>query len=145
MPAPTPLELSFDVIEALFDENAIFIPDAFEVGLLDANNLPLVDPWDPLATTFFNMQEDGAIHTGSTTTWDSVNNIVTVDLTGVTPGTVATLYFDFIGADEDVGGHVTIDDVVLKGQNIVNHVTEVPLEPLVARYVQTVRMHAELM
>lgn len=108
-----PLSLTFDLVSTGFDNTNNFIPDAFEVALLDANNLPLAEPWDSLATSYFNIQQDGTMHLGSTTTWDPGAGSITLVLNGIDPGTVATLFFDFIGADPDTGGSVTIDNVRL--------------------------------
>jgi len=102
--------LSFDlVLTPGFDQTDNFIPDAFEASLLDSNGNPIVPTWDPLATSFFNMQEDGAVLVGAGVTWNGTT--ATVDLSAVGPHTGVTLYFDFIGADSDTAGGVRIDNV----------------------------------
>lgn len=109
IPANT-LTLSFElVLDPGFDLGDDFIPDAFEATLLDQDNWPVVPPWDILATSFFNMQEDGTDNLGSATTWDGLT--AAVDVSGVAPDTVVTLYFDFIGADADTAGGIRLDNV----------------------------------
>jgi hypothetical protein len=105
------IELSFELfVDPGFDLADVFIPDAFEVTLLDAATLvPVVPPWDAEATSFFNMQEDGTVHTGSGTSWDGTR--ATVDVSAVPPGTEVALYFDLIGADHDTGSGVRVDTV----------------------------------
>lgn len=102
--------LSFDVYQIPgFDLSATFIPDAFEASLVDGNLLPVVPPWNPLATSFFNLQETGAMNLGAGVTVNGTR--VTVSLAGVPAGLVVTLHFDFIGGDSDTAGGVQIDDV----------------------------------
>jgi hypothetical protein len=92
-----------------FDLTDAFVPDAFEATLLDvATGVSVVPAWDPLATSFFNMQEDGTVLLGAATTWDGTT--ASVDLSGVAAGTEIVLYFDLIGGDSDAGGGVRIDN-----------------------------------
>ena len=94
-----------------FDRNDSFVPDAFEAQFLDAvTQAPVVPPWDPLATSYFNLQEDQTANLGSGTAWDGTT--VVVDIHGIAPGTQVTLYFDLIGADSDTSGGVRVDDAV---------------------------------
>ena len=98
-----------------FDRNDGFVPDAFEAQLLDAaTQVPVVPPWDPQATSYFNLQEDQTANLGSGTTWDGTT--VVVDIHGVAPGRQLTLFFDLIGADADTSGGVRVDDVVTCNQ-----------------------------
>lgn len=107
-------ELSFRVeIVPGFDTSAGFLPDAFEMSLLDASLLPVIEPWTAGASAAFNLQEDLTVATGSDVTWDLGTGQVTIDVTRVPAGVPLTLYFDFIGADSDELGGVTIDDVSL--------------------------------
>lgn len=111
MPAGVSI-LSFEVyFDPGFDLGDNFIPDAFEVSLLDAGFNSVVPTWDALATSFFNVQEDLSLNLGPATQFDGV--IAIVDVSGVAPGTVVTLFFDLIGADADTGSGVQIDNVVL--------------------------------
>ncbi len=98
-----------------FDRNDSFVPDAFEAQLLDAaTQTPVVPPWDPQATSYFNLQEDQTANLGSGTTFDGTT--VVVDIHGVAAGRHVTLFFDLIGADADTAGGVRIDDVVTCNQ-----------------------------
>lgn len=103
--------LSFQtIVSPGFDGTASGIHDAFEATLLDAQDLqPVVPPWHPLATSFFNMQEDESVHLGSGTSWNGTT--VTVDLGGVPAGTEVVLFFDLIGGDVDTQGGVRVDNV----------------------------------
>ncbi len=107
------LTLSFElVLDPGFDLSDDFIPDAFETTLLDQDNLPVVPPWDILATSFFNVQEDGTINLGSATVWDGLTAIV--DISDVAfADTRVTLFFDLIGADADTASGVRLDNVVV--------------------------------
>jgi len=95
-----------------FDTSASFIPDAFEVSLLTPAFQSIVPTWDPSATSFFNVQEDGTVLRGSGVQWDGV--MACVDLTGVPAGTQVILYFDFVGADADTAGGVSVDNVEVR-------------------------------
>ena len=106
--------LSFDLIlNPGFDTSSVFIPDAFEAQLLDQSNLPVVPTWNPLATSFFNMQEDQSTNIGSGTTF--IGGTVAVDVSAVPAGTLVTLFLDFICADFDTAGGVTLENVALIG------------------------------
>ena len=60
-----------------FDLGDTFIPDAFEATLLDVTTgLPAVPTWDATVTSFFNMQEDGAVLLGAGTTWNGTTATV---------------------------------------------------------------------
>ena len=105
------LELAFDLSQIPgFDLTDSFIPDAFEVSLIDvATGLPAVSPWDNQASSYFNLQEDGTLLLGAEAGWDGTQ--VRVDLAGVAPGTQLRLFFDLIGGDGDTAGGVTLDNV----------------------------------
>lgn len=116
--------LSFDLIAADFDTSSSFVPDAFEVSLLDGAFQSVVPTWSPAATSFFNVQEDGAMlmPAGVTATMGSaVLAHVRVDLAGLASGLASrddlTLYFDLIGADADGAGAVLVDNVILEGSD----------------------------
>jgi hypothetical protein len=94
-----------------FDRTAQGIPDAFEVHVLDQNNKSIVPTWDPLATSFFNVQEDGTMLRGATTVWDGLT--AKVDVRHVLPGTRVTLFVDLIGGDSDEGSGVRVDNFCL--------------------------------
>jgi hypothetical protein len=106
-------ELSLAVfLEPGFDRSADFIPDAFEVSLLDEENAPVTGTWDALATSLFNLAEDGTAHAAPGVTWDGAS--VRIDLRAVPLATEVTLYFDLIGADADTAGGVRLDDVAIR-------------------------------
>ncbi len=118
------MTLSFDVILAPgFDLASMFIPDAFEATLVDQNTQPVIPPWIAGATSFFNIQEDGTVNVGPTTTAVDATNLVggpptlhvSADVSGLAPGTVVTLFFDLIGADLDTASGVRVDNVVVGG------------------------------
>jgi hypothetical protein len=94
-----------------FDAGAALIPDAFEVTLLGPSGEPLLAPWDSLATSSFNLQEDGTANTGAHSTWDGRK--VLLDITSVPAGTTATLYLDLIGGDTDTGSVIRADNVAV--------------------------------
>lgn len=94
-----------------FDRADEFIPDAFEVSLLDEDSKPVLGSWDSVATSSFNIQEDGTIHRSERVTLEGVG--VIFDVSSVPAGTELTLLFDFIGADSDTLGAVSVDDVTL--------------------------------
>ncbi|MCA8962635.1 MAG: hypothetical protein KDC38_19050 [Planctomycetes bacterium] len=109
---PGATALSFEVIvDPGFDLSSSFVPDAFELSLLDESLLPVVEPWGLGATSCFNLQEDGTANLGSSTSWDGAT--VTIDLSGVPVGTVMHLYFDLVGGDFDQGSSIRIDNVAI--------------------------------
>ena len=105
-------------------------PDAFEVALLDANtNESLVTDTGLTETdSLLNIQNDGTayfsdkVRIGGATSGDIIgldrSRTVTVDISDLTPGTEATLYFDLLGFG-DVDSRVVIDDVRLSDQNLL--------------------------
>lgn len=92
-----------------FDRQASFIPDAFEVSLLDGRHSPVVAPWRAGATSFFDLEESGVVHLGAGTTFDGTT--VTVPTGDVPPGTEVDLVLSLVGGDSDSGSRVTIDGV----------------------------------
>jgi len=104
-------ELEFDLVALAFDLSDTFVPDAFEVSLLDTGLQPVVTSWAPFATSFVNVQEDGTVRSGPGVTVNGT--VVTLDVSAVPPGLDVVLYFDLIGADGDTQGSVELDDVVL--------------------------------
>ena len=119
--------LSFDVFfDPGLDNTDAFVLDAFEASLLEPQqNQSLVTPWRSLATSFFNVSEDGTISFGPEVEFDG--QTVTVDLSSVAEDQQAVLYFDLVGGDNDVDSSVRIDNVVLMGGN------EPPIATLAAR------------
>ncbi len=101
-------------------------PDAFEMALLDATTYqPLVGVLNDVTGTdaLLNIQADGTTYFGDHVTVAGVatsgdsgdysqTRSVLVSLSGITPGTTATLYFDLLGFGA-VNGRVFIDNVAL--------------------------------
>jgi uncharacterized repeat protein (TIGR01451 family) len=121
--------LQFTITSMNLVANGSGPPDAFEVALLNANTLnPLVGPATGLTRTdaFLNFQQSGAVFfspevtiPGATASGQSPTLTfpltVTVDLTGVIPGTQATLYFDLLGFGPATSS-VVIKNVKLLGE-----------------------------
>ena len=105
---PDTLSFTFEAVPG-FDTSHAWIPDAFEVQLLDDTLQSVVPTWDPLATSFFNVQEDGTVFRGTSTNWDGLT--ATVDVRHLAPGTHLTLFLDLIGADQDTASGVTVDGI----------------------------------
>lgn len=103
--------LSFELVLTGFDGSAGFIPDAFEVSLLDAGFQSAVPTWSPGATSYFNVQEDGTLLHDTNVTVDGTT--ISLDLLGLAEGETFLLAFDLIGADADFASNVTIDNVVV--------------------------------
>ncbi|MCB9896439.1 MAG: hypothetical protein H6825_00415 [Planctomycetes bacterium] len=99
-------------VEPGFDLSDGFIPDAFEISLLDAATLaPVVEPWAAFASSAFNLQEDGTTHLGPSTTFDGQR--IAFDVSGVPGGSELLLACDLIGADADTLGGVSLDDALI--------------------------------
>jgi large repetitive protein len=122
--------IQFKLIETELGASELAPPDAFEVALLDAKtNESLTSDTDLTQTdSLLNIQPDGTAHfsdqvkIGGATSGDVINldksRTVTVDISDLTPGTEATLYFDLLGFG-DVDSRIVIDDVRLSDQNLL--------------------------
>jgi PKD repeat protein/DNA/RNA endonuclease G (NUC1) len=118
--------LQFTITGANLDSSTLAPGDTFEAALLDARTLtPLVGTADRLTQTdaFLNLQYTGQSYfsdkvkiAGTQTSGDQIAlntpRTIQVDLTGVTPGTLATLYFDLLGFGSRTG-FVAIDNVMI--------------------------------
>ena len=82
------------------------INDAFEAALVDGDGNPLVHTIEAGRDAFFNISEDQPADVGDGTTVEDER--VTVDLSGVLPGTAATLIFRLVNNDSDTGSSVRI-------------------------------------
>jgi len=104
-----PGNLTFDLLLAELDDPQGGIPDAFEVSLLDALSNSVVPTIDAAATAFLNFNPAGirTLANGVSINGDRV----TLDLSGTTPGTTVTLFFDLIGNPPDSGSSASIDNV----------------------------------
>jgi hypothetical protein len=101
-----------------------------EVALLDTSTQESLATQTGLTETdsLLNIQPDGTAHfseqvrIGGATSGDVINldksRTVTIDISDLTPGTEATLYFDLLGFG-DVDSRVVIDDVRLSDQNLL--------------------------
>jgi hypothetical protein len=104
------IELSFTLsMQPGLDPSASFIPDAFEASLLDLQGRSAVAAWSATATSFLNLQEDGAVNLGAGASFDGTS--VRLDVSGLTPGTAVTLAFSLVGGDGDSGSGVRVDNV----------------------------------
>ena len=92
-----------------FDRQASFIPDAFEVSLLDGRRSPVVAPWRAGATSFFDLEESGVVHLGAGTTFDGTT--IAVPTVDVPPGTEVDIVLSLVGGDSDHGSRVAIGGV----------------------------------
>ena len=122
--------IQFKLIDTQLGASELAPPDAFEVALLDANtNESLVTDSGLTETdSLLNIQNDGTayfsdqVRIGGATSGDIIgldrSRTVTVDISDLTPGTEATLYFDLLGFG-DVDSRVVIDDVRLSDQNLL--------------------------
>ncbi len=125
------LSLAFDLAAVGLEPGGGGIPDAFEVSLLDGTGASLVPVHRSGATSFFNASW-GASSLASGVTFDG--RTVTLDLSGLAPGTAATLYFDLIGNPPGSSSFVAIDAVrVATGMTYDDSRTAMPLAgPFVA-------------
>jgi fibro-slime domain-containing protein/RHS repeat-associated protein len=106
-------KLSFKLDPLRFDgTDPNGINDALEVILVDAQGKSLVTPFQTGRDAFFNWTEGENIVTGDDASYDSTTGIVTLNLTGVTPGS-ANLIFRLLNNDTDTTTTVTLSDLTL--------------------------------
>jgi hypothetical protein len=91
----SPQQITFDIVALGLEDPEGGVPDAFEVSLLDAAGESLVPTFRPEATSFFNANPGGDVRLASGVSFDGRR--VTLDISGLTPGTEATLIFDLVG------------------------------------------------
>jgi large repetitive protein len=89
--------------------------DAFEVALLGTNFKPLAGTSQGLSNTdsLLNIQANGTIYKSNKvtiTSFSPTSQIVTIDISDITPETSATLYFNLLGFGAKTST-VTIDDI----------------------------------
>lgn len=107
---PNPQTIEFDLVALGLDPSAPGqIPDAFEGSLLTDNATSLVPTHQTNSTAFINFGS-GTVSSKATGV-SIVGTKVTVNITGVAPGTRATLLFDLIGNPNGVRSTATIDNV----------------------------------
>jgi hypothetical protein len=117
--------LQFTIANTQLGPNSQFIPDAFEAALLDAQTLnPLVAPALSLSDSFLNRQPQLLTYKSENVKVSGKINSPTnaqtvyVDISHLTPGTEAILFFDLLGFGEK-DSYVIIDDVLISSE-IVN-------------------------
>ena len=108
--------LSFDVRSLGLQPSAAGIPDAFEVSLLNSDGNSLVATHRAESTSFFNVNANGQTTLASGVTFNGTT--ITVDISGLTAGTQATLFFDLIGNPPDTTSTVVLDNVVITPERI---------------------------
>lgn len=102
--------LEFELyVDPGFDTLDTFLPDAWEVTLLDDGGFPAVDPWDAFASSYFNLQEDGTANLGPSASWDGTR--VSLDVSGLPADQDYTLVFVQLGADGDTASSLAVDKV----------------------------------
>ena len=119
--------IQFKLISAELGASELAPPDAFEVALLDADTNESLTAVSDLNNTdsLLNIQNNGTayfsdkVRIGGASSGEIIGldrpRTVTVDISDLTPGTEATLYFDLLGFG-DADSRVVIDDVRLSDQ-----------------------------
>jgi len=101
------------------------VPDAFEASLLDAQFQSLVPTWSANATSFFNANAGNVFAYGSGVTFDG--RTVTLDISGLTPGTAVTLYFDLVGNPPGLGSTAAVGNVQVRQTGLAEAFTATAL------------------
>lgn len=102
-----PTALSFTFEDPVFDAtDPSFINDAFEVALLGENGVSLVPTFTAGRDAFFNITEGLPASTGSGVA--ITGSTATLDVSGLTPGSEATLVFRLVNNDSDTETSVAI-------------------------------------
>ncbi|MCW5319219.1 hypothetical protein GTQ43_38200 [Nostoc sp. KVJ3] len=109
----TPSILSFK-INPQFDTTAVnSINDAIDVALVDANGNSLVHTVASSRDAFFNWTEGESTALGVGTSYDAATHTVSLNLTGINPGTNAQLVFRLVNNDGDISTSVRITNFAL--------------------------------
>ena len=106
-------DISFTYDPPSFDTAANFINDAFEVALIDSEGRSLVHTIGEGRDSYFNITEDKQPAVGHGTTIEG--QTVTTDISGLFPGTSATMVFRLVDNDSDTGTTVRITGVQCPG------------------------------
>jgi hypothetical protein len=107
-----PSNLLFQYASLGFDSSSVgFIRDAFEVALLDSAGNPLTATIAPGRDAFFNISESTSVQQANGVTLNS--QMVSVDISSVPVGTVATLVFRLVNNDADTTSTVTLASTIL--------------------------------
>ncbi|MBD2241879.1 cadherin-like domain-containing protein [Aulosira sp. FACHB-113] len=124
--------LQFTILDTHLGTNSFAPSDAFEVALLDARTLtPLLGTSSGLTQTdsLLNLQQSGNSYfsdkvkiVGANTSGDKIAlntpRTVKIDISSITPGTAATLYFDLLGFGAK-DAKIIIDNVMLLDDNLI--------------------------
>ncbi len=104
--------LQIDLLTTKLGATKLAPPDALEIALLNAQTLTPLTSTIPLSHSdaLFNLQADGTLYTS--TQVEANPRTVTIDLTEITPGTQATLYFDLLGFGKQ-DAEISIDNIIL--------------------------------
>jgi RHS repeat-associated protein len=108
-----PSILSFKIGPQFDTSDTDSINDAFEVALVDANGNSLVHTVAGGRDAFFNWTEGEQVVLGAGTTYNVTDRTVSLNLTGITPGTNATLIFRLVNNDSDTATNVKITDFAI--------------------------------
>lgn len=122
----SPESVTFDILDLSLDSGLSGVPDAFEVSLLNESNESLVPTIANFATSFFNANPNGIVEAAAGVTLDG--HTVTLDISALSPGSQANLYFDLIGNQPETGSTASFGNVrVAPGANYVESLTATPL------------------
>ncbi|MGN6543854.1 MAG: FG-GAP repeat domain-containing protein, partial [Aureliella sp.] len=120
-PAPQTISIDLKALGLEYADGAI--PDAFELSLLDSDGNSLVATHRAGATSFFNAVGTSSgtpeIHLATGVAFDGYK--ITLDISGLTAGTEATLFVDLIGHPPGDGASATIDNVTISPAAIFSH------------------------
>ncbi len=108
-----PSVLSFAIDPSFDTTDSDSINDAFEVALVDANDNSLVHTIAQGRDAFFNWTEGEPIALGAGTTYTAATKTISLNLTGITPGTAVTLIFRLVNDDGDITTSVRIKELAL--------------------------------
>ena len=102
-------ELMFKFAESFDNSDTVFVNDAFEAALVDADGNSLVHTFNSSRDSFFNLTEDEFIATGVNTIVDG--STVKLDLSHIAAGTTAKLVFRLVNNDSDTQTQVRITEL----------------------------------
>ena len=109
----SPSTLSFKIAPTFDTQTVNFINDAVEVALVDEQGRSIVHTIGEGRDAFFNWSEGEAKALGAGASYDTATGTVKLNLTGITPETVATLVFRLVNDDQDTATGVQIENLVI--------------------------------
>ena len=128
---PGATSLSFDLLDSRLDPAVDgFLPDAFEVSLLDHDGKTLISGIGDDLTAYANLAPDGTRLLGNRVTVDG--NRVTLDLTGLLANTEVTLYVDLVTTGPATGSSITVDNFAVLVPPVLTH--DFPATGLAGRF-----------